>query len=79
MHGLSTCIRCGQALVPGCCPDPAPGQRVRLIRTTDPYTRLLPGDEGTVDHVDNAGTVHVRWDNGSNLGLIPGEDMWETF
>lgn len=52
---------------------------MRLIRTTDPYTRLLPGDEGTVDHVDNAGTVHVRWDNGSNLGLIPGEDMWETF
>jgi hypothetical protein len=27
--------------------------------------------------VDDLGTVHVRWDNGSTLGLVPGEDRWE--
>lgn len=72
------CIRCGRALVPGCCPEPAPGQRVRLISTTDPHTRLQPGDLGTVMFVDDAGTVHVAWDTGSNLGLIAGPDMWDA-
>jgi hypothetical protein len=27
--------------------------------------------------VDDAGTVHVRWDCGSGLGLVYGEDMYE--
>lgn len=54
------------------------GRRVRLIATTDPYTHLAPGDEGTIMFVDDAGTVHVNWDNGSTLGLIPGEDTWES-
>lgn len=52
------------------------GRRVRLVRTTDSYTALVPGDEGTVDLVDDMGTVHVLWDNGSSLGLIPDEDQW---
>lgn len=55
-----------------------PGQRVRLIATSDPYTTLRPGVLGTVAFVDDLGTVHVDWDTGSNLGLIPGEDSWET-
>lgn len=54
------------------------GQRVRLIGTSDPYTRLRPGEEGTVAFIDDAGTVHINWDSGSQLGLIPGEDDWET-
>ena len=52
------------------------GRRVRLVRTTDSYTALVPGDEGTVDLVDDMGTVHVLWDNGSSLGLIPDEYQW---
>ncbi|WP_368920731.1 DUF4314 domain-containing protein [Corynebacterium striatum] len=56
----------------------APGQRVRLIATCDPYTTLRPGAAGTVAFVDDLGTVHVDWDIGSNLGLIPGEESWET-
>ena len=51
-----------------------PGQRVRLIYTSDPYSDLPAGSEGTVMFVDDLDTVHVRWDNGSTLGLIPGED-----
>ena len=53
-------------------------RRVRLISTTDPYTRLNTGDEGTVIFIDDLGTVHVKWDNGSSLGLVAGEDRWET-
>jgi hypothetical protein len=54
------------------------GDRVRLVRCTDPYTKLQPGDEGTVTFVDDTGTVFVRWDSGSGLGLVPGEDAWEV-
>jgi hypothetical protein len=53
------------------------GRRVRLISTTDPYTRLSRGDEGTISLIDDIGTVHVKWDNGSTLGLVPEEDRWE--
>jgi uncharacterized protein DUF4314 len=50
------------------------GDRVVLVRTSDPYTNLKPGAYGTVSLVDGLGTVHVDWDNGSKLGMIPGED-----
>lgn len=53
------------------------GLRVRLVHTSDPFTRLKPGDIGTVSFIDALGTVHVNWDSGSTLGLVPGEDVWE--
>ena len=53
-----------------------PGDRVRLVRCTDPHTRLEAGSLGTVTMVDDMGTVHVKWDCGSTLGLVPGEDAW---
>jgi hypothetical protein len=28
-----------------------PGDRVELVATTDPYTRLRPGDRGTIAHI----------------------------
>jgi hypothetical protein len=49
---------------------------VVLVSTTDPYTRLRPGATGRVVLVDSVGTVHVLWDDGSDLGLVPGEDRW---
>lgn len=50
------------------------GKRISLVSCSDPYTRLTHGDEGVVTFVDDLGTVHVKWDNGSNLGLVYGED-----
>jgi hypothetical protein len=53
------------------------GRRIRLVKCSDAYTNLQPGDLGTVDKVDDAGTVHVTWDNGSSLGLIwDAGDRW---
>lgn len=53
------------------------GRRVRLVSCSDPYTRLQPGAEGTVTLVDGVGTVHVRWDDGHQLGLIhEAGDRW---
>lgn len=50
------------------------GDRVILVATGDPFTRLEAGATGHVTYVDDLGTVHVRWDDGRHLGLIPGED-----
>jgi hypothetical protein len=52
------------------------GRRVKLVRCTDEYTKLAPGSLGTVAFVDDAGTIHVDWDDGSCLGLIPGVDSY---
>lgn len=53
------------------------GRRVRLVRCDDPHTQLKPGMRGIVTFVDGLETVHVAWDDGSQLGLIPGVDEWE--
>ena len=51
------------------------GCRVELTYMNDPFnSRLFPGEFGTVVCVDDLGTIHVKWDNGSTLGVIPGED-----
>ena len=50
------------------------GTRVMLIRMSDPYTNLRQGDLGTVTMVDDIGTIHVKWDRGSMLGVVFGED-----
>ena len=52
------------------------GTRVELIYMDDPYAKLLPGTQGVVEHVDDIGTIHVVWDNGSTLGLVPGVDRF---
>lgn len=50
------------------------GARVALVRMSDPYSKLKPGDEGTVELVDDAGTIFCNWDCGSSLGVVYGED-----
>jgi len=50
------------------------GARVALVRMNDPYTKLRPGDLGTVDFIDDAGSIFCIWDNGSTLGVAYGED-----
>jgi hypothetical protein len=56
---------------------PRPGDRIRVVFCSDAHTTLTPGWLGTVTHVDDTLTVHVEWDAGVRLGLIPGEDRWE--
>lgn len=50
------------------------GMRVELVSMNDPYSSLKPGDRGTVNSVDDIGTVFVSWDCGSGLGVVYGED-----
>jgi len=50
----------------------AVGDRVEFLGfgDPDPYSALMPGTLGTVTHVDDAGTIHVDWDNGAKIGLV---------
>ena len=51
------------------------GDRVALVATDDPDTRLRPGDEGTVIRWDPPQEqLHVRWNSGSTLSMLPGEE-----
>ena len=50
------------------------GTRVVLVRMEDEQA-VPKGTEGTVVCVDDIGTVHVSWDNGSTLGVVIGEDV----
>lgn len=51
------------------------GTRVALVSMDDPYTKLQPGEQGSVISVDDIGTIHIQWDSGSTLGAVYGEDI----
>lgn len=57
--------------------DYVKGTRIRCLHMNDPYQPVPTGMTGTVTAIDDAGTIHVHWDNGSSLGLIPGTDLFE--
>lgn len=51
-----------------------PGTRIHLINMDDPYAPVPSGTRGTVDHCDGIGQLHMKWDNGRTLAVIPGVD-----
>lgn len=51
-----------------------PGTRVELVSMDDPYSKLKPGDQGTVRFVDDIGSVFIKWDCGSGLAAVYGAD-----
>lgn len=53
-----------------------PGTKIKCIHMNDDCHPVPDGTLGTVQFVDDAGTIHVGWENGSSLGLVPGEDQF---
>ena len=54
------------------------GTRIELLSTMDDIQGVEKGIKGTVVGVDDMGTIHMKWDNGRGLGLIPGEDSFKV-
>ena len=51
------------------------GCRVKLEEiASDPESKLKPGDLGTVFELDDAGGLHIIWDQGGSLALVYGQD-----
>ena len=38
---------------------------------------IAPGTKGTVDFVDDTGQIHVIWENGVGLALVPEADEFK--
>lgn len=55
-----------------------PGTRLLLLSMEDPYAPVESGTRGTVKAVDDMGQIHMLWDNGRTLALVPGEDSFRT-
>lgn len=49
------------------------GTRI-CVDSMDDYCPFESGTCGTVEFVDDAGTLHCKFDNGRTLGVIPGVD-----
>ena len=52
------------------------GTIVKLISMDDVQSPPV-GTIGEVTMIDDMGSVHVNWQNGSTLALIPDVDSWE--
>ena len=50
------------------------GTRVELVRMDDAQAPPV-GTKGTVKGVDDTGSLLMRWDNGSGLNVVNGEDI----
>lgn len=53
-----------------------PGIKVRLLYM-EGKSQMPKGLEGIIDYVDDAPQIHVNWENGSSLALIPEVDKFE--
>ena len=53
------------------------GTKLQLIFMRNEKYPILPGTVGVVTHID-AGSIHMRWENGSSLALIPEIDSFQT-
>lgn len=51
------------------------GTRIELVRMEDSQA-IQPGTKGTVTFIDDMGTIHMQWDDGRTLGLIPTVDIF---
>lgn len=54
------------------------GTKIQLISMRDEKYPILPGTIGEVTHIDDMGSIHMKWQNGSSLALIPEVDSFNV-
>ena len=45
---------------------------------TDTHNPIPKGMRGEVINIDDIGTLHMKWQNGSGLGVVVGEDSFKV-
>lgn len=53
-----------------------PGTRLILLGTTENIQPIPIGTKGTVHYVDDQAQIHMEWDNGRTLAILPEEDTF---
>lgn len=53
-----------------------PGTRIELLSMENDPRPVASGTRGTVNCVDDIGTIHIKFDDGRGLGIIPGVDSF---
>lgn len=53
-----------------------PDTRIMLLRMGNDPHPIEENTRGTVNFVDDIGTLHCTFDNGRSLGIVPGEDSF---
>ena len=48
-----------------------PGDRVEIIELCNDEPNYPKGSQGTVLYLDDAKQIHVAWDNGGSIALVP--------
>ena len=54
------------------------GTKVKLTKDMDDKYPILAGTIGTIDYIDSEGQLHMIWENGRTLALIPEVDEFEV-
>lgn len=52
------------------------GTKIKLIKMYD-LQEVPVGTKGIIEFIDDIGTLHIKWENGSTLGLVVGVDEFE--
>ena len=52
------------------------GKRIRLTEDMDDPQPIRAGEEGTIKFTDGIGQIHVNWDSGRSLAVIPNVDKF---
>jgi hypothetical protein len=52
-----------------------PDTRIELMHMEDNWA-VPAGTRGTVGYVDDAGQIHMKWDNGRTLAIVPQVDKF---
>lgn len=52
-----------------------PDTRIELSHMEDNWA-VPPGTRGTVEYVDDVGQIHMKWDNGRTLSIVPQVDKF---
>ena len=54
------------------------GTKLQMITMRNEKYPVPSGTIGEVTHIDDAGSIHMRCENGSSLALIPEIDSFQT-
>ena len=55
-----------------------PETKIKLLKDMEDKQPILAGTIGIVDYIDSEGQLHMKWENGRTLALIPEVDQFEV-